>query len=286
MTGRLEGKVAFVTGAARGQGRSHAIRLAEEGADVIAIDICETFDSMNYELSTPDDLAQTVKEVEARDRRIIATKADVRSKSALKSALEAGLAELGRLDIVVANAGANPLNSPTLIQAFVDGVDVDFIGMVNTVTAALPHLTAGASIIVTGSTAGLMKGLLDNPRMGPGGAAYAWAKRAIVSYVETIGLQLAPHMIRINAIHPTNTNTPLLMNDDVFKAFRPDLEKPTKEDAITAFPTMHAMPVPYVEPEDISNLVAFLASEESRYITGLNIRVDAGAMLKGGMDFG
>ncbi len=279
--GKLEGKVAFITGAARGQGRSHAIRLAQEGADIIAVDICETFDSMNYPLATPEDLAQTVKEVEAEDRRIVATKGDVRVKSELKAALDAGLAAFGKVDIVVANAGVTAMKDPTLMQSFVDGVDVDLVGVLNTVGVSLPHLTAGASIIVTGSTAGMMKGLLDTPGLGGGGTGYAFAKRTLFSYVEVLALQLAPHMIRLNGIHPTNCNTTLLMNEDVYKAFRPDLEHPTKEDAVAAFPVMQAMPIPYIDPIDISHLVAYLASDESRYMTGMNLRVDAGAMLKG-----
>jgi SDR family mycofactocin-dependent oxidoreductase len=283
---KLEGRVAFITGAARGQGRSHAIKLAAEGADIIAVDICETFDSMNYPLATPEDLAQTVKDVEALDRRIVARRGDVRVKSELKAVLDAGLAEFGRLDIVVANAGVTATKSPTTVQAFIDGVDVDLGGVMNTVGVAMPHLGEGASIIVTGSTAGMMKGLVDSPAAGPGGAGYAWAKRTIASYVEVLGLQLAPHMIRINAIHPTNTNTDLLHNEDIYRAFRPDLEHPMREDAMVAFPAMQAMPIPYIEPGDVSNLVVFLASDDSRYMTGLNIRLDAGAMLKGGMSFG
>jgi SDR family mycofactocin-dependent oxidoreductase len=283
--GMLDGKVAFITGAARGQGRSHAIRLAQEGADIIAVDICETFDSMNYPLATPEDLAQTVKDVEALDRRIVAGQADVRVKSELKAVLEAGLDEFGRLDVVVANAGVTAMKSPTTVQAFVDGVDVDLVGVINTVGVTVRHLKQGASIIVTGSTAGLMKGLVDNPAAGPGGAAYAWSKRTLASYVEVLGLHLAPHMIRINAIHPTNVNTDLLHNEDIYRAFRPDLENPAREDAMAAFPAMQAMPIPYIEPGDVSELVAFLASDGSRYMTGLNIRLDAGAMLKGGMTF-
>ncbi len=283
--GTLEGKVAFITGAARGQGRSHAVRLAQEGADIIAVDICETFDSMNYPLATPEDLAQTVKDVEALDRRIVAGQGDVRVRSELKTVLDAGLAEFGRLNIVVANAGVTAMKSPTTAQAFIDGVDVDLGGVLNTVGVTLPHLGEGASIIVTGSTAGLMKGLIDNPATGPGGAGYAWAKRTIASYVEALALQLAPHLIRVNAIHPTNVNTTLLHNDDIYRAFRPDLENPTREDAMLAFPAMQAMPVPYIEPGDVSELVVFLAGDKSRYMTGLNIRLDAGAMLKGGMGF-
>jgi SDR family mycofactocin-dependent oxidoreductase len=279
--GKLDGKVAFITGAARGQGRSHAIRLAQEGADIIAVDICETFDSMNYPLATSEDLAQTVKEVEAEGRRIIARKGDVRIKADLESLLADGVKEFGRLDIVVANAGVTAMKDPTLLQSFVDGVDVDLIGVLHTVGASLQYLKAGASVIVTGSTAGMMKGLMDNPALGGGGAGYAWSKQTIFRYVEVLATQLAPHMIRMNGIHPTNCDTQLLHNEDVYKAFRPDIAHPTREDAMLAFPAMQAMPIPFIDPIDISHLVAFLASDESRYLTGMNIRVDAGAMLKG-----
>jgi SDR family mycofactocin-dependent oxidoreductase len=277
--GKLDGKVAFITGAARGQGRSHAVRLAEEGADIIAVDICENISSMSYPNSTPEDLAQTVKEVEALDRRIVARKGDVRLREQLKAVLEEGLAAFGHVDIVAANAGILCGNGEYLCEGFVDATDVDLIGAMNTVAVALPHLTAGASIIVTGSTAGMMTGTTDN--MGSsGGVGYGWAKQTIIRFVEVLALQLAPHMVRMNGIHPTNCNTDLLNNDDIYRAFRPDLENPTREDALLAFPVMQAMPIPYIDPRDVSNLVAFLASEDSRYITGLNIRIDAGALLK------
>jgi SDR family mycofactocin-dependent oxidoreductase len=277
---RLTDKVAFVTGAARGQGRSHAVRLAEEGANIIAVDICEPIETMNYPLASAEDLAQTVKEVEALGSRIIAKKADVRDRSQLQAAVDEGLAAFGRLDVVVANAGICPGTDVTLARAFVDAVDVDLTGTMNTVAVSLPHLQSGASIIVTGSTAGLMKGTTENMAGSTGGVGYSWAKQVILRYVEVLALQLAPHMIRMNAIHPTNVDTTLLHNDDIYRAFRPDLENPTREDAMLSFPAMQAMPIPYIDPSDVSALVAFLASDESRYITGLNIRLDAGAMLK------
>jgi NAD(P)-dependent dehydrogenase (short-subunit alcohol dehydrogenase family) len=205
----------------------------------------------------------------------------VRIKSDLESLLEEGVNEFGRLDIVVANAGVTAMKDPTLLQSFVDGVDVDLIGVLHTVGASLKYLKGGASVIVTGSTAGMMKGLMDNPALGGGGAGYAWSKQTIFRYVEVLATQLAPHMIRMNGIHPTNCDTQLLHNEDVYKAFRPDIPHPTREDAMLAFPAMQAMPIPFIDPIDISHLVAFLASDESRYLTGMNIRVDAGAMLKG-----
>ena len=277
--GRVDGKVAFITGAARGQGRSHAVRLAEEGAHIVAVDICAPIASMRYPLATPEDLEQTVKEVEATGQKIIARQADVRDRNQLQATIDEALSTFGRVDVVVANAGICPMADPSLCQGFVDVTDVDLIGVMNTVAVALPHLQSGASVIVTGSTAGMMEGTTQN--LGAtGGVGYAWAKQVIVRYVEVLALQLAPHMVRLNAIHPTNCDTDLLQNDDIYRAFRPDLENPTKDDAKLAFPAMQAMPIPWIDPVDVSHLVAFLASDESRYITGLNIRLDAGAMLK------
>jgi SDR family mycofactocin-dependent oxidoreductase len=286
VAGRMEGKVAFITGAARGQGRSHAVRLAEEGADIIAVDICAQIDSNPYPLATPDDLEQTVKSVDALGRRIVAYQADVRDRAQLQAALEEGIGQLGHLDTVVANAGILPMamGHPDPMD-FVDAVDVDLIGVMNAVAVAIPKLPDGASIVVTGSTAGLMSGTggtVDNPVMGPGGAGYGYAKRVLVGYVEQIALHLAPRFIRANAIHPTNCNTHLLHNEGLYSMFRPDLDNPSRDDVIPAFTMFQAMPIPYVEPLDISNLVLFLASDESRYITGQQIRVDAGSLLKGG----
>lgn len=277
--GKLDGKVAFITGAARGQGRSHAVRLAEEGADIIAVDLCAPISSMNYPNASPEDLDQTVKEVEATGRKIIARIGDVRLREQLKEILDEGIAAFGHVDVIVANAGICPGRDDTLCGGFVDATDVDLIGAMNTVAVALPHLQAGASVIVTGSTAGMMKGTTE--MMGnSGGVGYSWAKQTVVRYVEVLALQLASSMIRMNGIHPTNCDTDLLHNVDVYRAFRPDLENPKREDVMDSLPLMQAMPIPYIDPQDVSHLVAFLASDESRYITGLNIRLDAGAMLK------
>jgi SDR family mycofactocin-dependent oxidoreductase len=282
MPGRLEGKVAFITGAARGQGRSHAVRLAQEGADIIAIDLCEQIESNLYPLATEEDLAETRRLVEALDRRIVASKADVRERAQLRSAVADGVAELGGLDIVVANAGIMPMRFGDAAKAtdFVDATDVDLLGVMNAVAAALPDLRDHGSIVVTGSTAGMLKGAADNPVFGPGGAGYSWAKRTLISYVEQMSLHLAPQFIRVNCIHPTNVNTNLLHNRELYQVFRPDLPNPTLEDVLPAFVQWQAMPIPYIEPVDISNLVLFLASEEARYITGQQIRVDAGSLIK------
>lgn len=281
MGSRLEGKVAVITGAARGQGRAHAVRFAQEGADIIALDICRQIESNPYPLATPEDLAETERLVKEAGRRIVARQADVRERAELKEAIDEGVTELGRLDVVVANAGILPMamGQPE-VGDFVDAADVDLVGVMNTVSVSLPHLPDGSSIVVTGSTAGLVPGAADNPIMGPGGAGYGWSKRTLVSYVEEMALHLAPRFIRINAMHPSNCNTHLLHNDGLYGLFRPDLEHPSREDAEPAFTFFQAMPIPYVEPEDVANLALFLASDEARYITGQQIGVDGGALLK------
>lgn len=281
MTNRLGGKVAFITGAARGQGRAHAVRMAEEGADVIAVDICEDIKSNPYPLASPEDLDQTATLVKDCGRRILAIKADVRERDQLRAAVEAGLSQFGHLDIVVANAGILPMAmGDPQPSDFVDATDVDLLGVMNAVAVSIPHLADGSSIVVTGSTAGMMPTATTNSAMGPGGAGYGWSKRTLIGYVEEMSLHLASRFIRINAIHPTNVNTHLIHNEGMYKLFRPDLENPTREDAEPAFTFFQAMPIPYIEPEDVANLAVFLASDESRYITGQQIRVDAGSFLK------
>jgi SDR family mycofactocin-dependent oxidoreductase len=281
MGNRLEGKVVFITGAARGQGRAHAIRMAQEGADIVAVDICRQIDSNPYPLSTLEDLGETERAVKELGRRVVARQADVRDRTELRDALQAGITDLDRLDVVVANAGILPMamGEPDPSD-FVDATDVDLLGVMNTVAVSLPYLPDGASIVVTGSTAGMMPGAADNPVLGPGGAGYGWSKRVLMEYVEQMALHLAPRFIRVNAMHPTNCNTHLLHNDGLYRIFRPDLDQPTRDDATQAFTFFQAMPIPYVEPEDIANLALFLASDESRYITGQQIRVDAGSLLK------
>ena len=281
MAGRMEGKVAFITGAARGQGRSHAVRLAEEGADIIAVDICRQIESNPYPLATEEDLAETARLVEKLDRRIVTRVADVRERSELVAAVADGVSTLGRIDAVVANAGILPMamGEPDPMD-FVDAVDVDLIGVMNAVAAALPHLPDHGAIVITGSTAAMMPNTTDNPMMGPGSAGYGWAKRVLIEYTEQLALQLAPRFIRVNAVHPTNCNTDLLHNDGLYGMFRPDVENPTREDVLPAFTFFQAMPIPYVEPVDISNTVLFLASDEARYVTGQQVRVDAGSLLK------
>ena len=277
--GRVEGKVAFITGAARGQGRSHAIRLAEEGADIIAVDLCQQVESVPYPMATPDDLAETVKEVEALDRRIIATEADVRDYSAVKAALDDGVAQLGRLDIVVANAGIGSFARAEELpeQAWQDMIDTNLTGAWHAAKAAIPHLRAGGrggSIILTSSDLGLRA--VENM------VHYVAAKHGMVGLMRTLALELAPDMIRVNSVHPTIVNTDMIQNAPTYALFAPDLEEKdrTKERLAERFQAMNAMPVPWAEPLDISNAVLWLASDESRYVTGVTLPVDAGWLVK------
>ncbi|MFI0355025.1 mycofactocin-coupled SDR family oxidoreductase [Actinomadura sp. 9N407] len=279
--GRVEGKVAFITGAARGQGRSHAVRLAEEGADIIGVDVCRDIPTIGYPMATPDDLKETARLVEKLGRRMVTAEADVREPAQLRAALERGIAELGGLHVVVAQAGVAGMKGEPPMQAWADVIDIDLIGTVNTIHAALPHLSEGASVIATGSTAAMMDtSKVDKPGADPGGMAYVHAKRALSAYIHDLATNLAPRMIRANAVHPTNCDTDMLQSEPMYRSFRPDLEHPTRQDAEPAFHVQQAMPIPYIEPLDISNMVLFLASDEARYVTGMQMRVDAGGYLK------
>ena len=208
-------------------------------------------------------------------------KADVRNRAQLKSALDEGLASLGHLDIVVANAGILPMAmGDPHASDFVDAVDVDLVGVMNTVAVSMPHLGSYASVVITGSTAAMLPNTTDNPAMGPGSAGYGWSKKTLVGYSEQLALHLASEFIRVNVIHPTNVDTHLLHNDGLYSVFRPDLEHPTREEVEPAFATFQAMSIPYVDTVDISNAVLFFASDESRYVTGQQLRGDAGSLLK------
>jgi SDR family mycofactocin-dependent oxidoreductase len=282
--GRVEGKVVLVTGAARGQGRRHAVKLAEEGADLILFDICADIEHNAYPLATREDLEEACREVEKSGHRVISAEVDVRNREALAAALASAVAEMGKLDVVVANAGICPLGEGQPIGAFANAFDVDFLGVVNTVHTALQYLTAGASVITVGSVAGLLAEKAGaGGGMGPngaGGAGYNLAKQFVDRYTMALAQQLAPLSIRANVIHPTNVNTPMLHNEQMYRMFRPDLPDPTVDDALLTFPMLQGMPIPYVEPEDVANAVCFLASDESRYVTGVQMKVDGGASVK------
>ncbi|MGK2869567.1 MAG: mycofactocin-coupled SDR family oxidoreductase [Mycobacterium sp.] len=279
--GRVAGKVAFITGAARGQGRSHAVRLAEEGADIIAVDICKNYDTVGYAMATAEDLEETKNYVEKTGRRIITAQADVRNEAELRGALDAGLAEFGKVDIVVAQAGVAAMKGQPPMQAWTDGINTNFVGTINAIQVALPHLQEGASIVATASAAALMDAHnKPNPGGDPGGMGYMVSKRLISEYVHYLATELAVRGIRANVIHPTNCNTDMLQSEPMYRSFRPDLENPTRADAEPVFSVQQAMKVNYIEPEDISNAVLWLASDESRFVTGMQLRVDAGGYLK------
>jgi SDR family mycofactocin-dependent oxidoreductase len=269
MTGRVAGKVAFITGAGRGQGRSHAIRLAEEGADIIAVDVLEDYETVGYGMSTEADLADTVKAVEALDRRIIASRADVRDARALKNAVDAGVAELGKLDVVCANAGICTVQTWDNVtpQVWQDTLDTNLTGVWNTMVAAAPHLIAngGGSIICTSSVAGI-KGL---PFLAP----YVAAKHGVVGIAKAMANELARYSIRVNTVHPTGVTTPMA---DGLAGVMPLLSSDPALGPIF----MNTLPVESTEAVDISNAVLFLASDEARYVTGLEFTVDAGATIR------
>src|SRR5580700_7084034 len=269
MAGRVAGKVAFITGAARGQGRSHAIRLAEEGADIIAVDICRDYGTVPYAMASEADLAQTVKAVEALDRRIVAAQADVRDPAGLKAAVDDGVAQLGRLDIVSANAGICSIQpwdevTPAVWQ---DTLATNLTGVWNTMVVSVPHLIAagGGSIICTSSTAGI-KGL---PYLAP----YVAAKHGVVGIARTMANELAAHRIRVNTVHPTGVDTPM-------GSGLGGLEALIGRDPNLGPIYMNTLPIESLDAREISNAVLFLASDESRYVTGLEFTVDAGNTIR------
>jgi SDR family mycofactocin-dependent oxidoreductase len=278
MAGRVAGKVAFITGAARGQGRSHAIRLAQEGADIIAVDLAGQVATVPYPMATPEDLAETVKEVEALDRRIVATQADVRDYGALKAALDDGVAQLGRLDIVSANAGIFSFGTLEELDdtTWQDMIDVNLTGVWHTAKAAIPHLRAagGGSIVLTSSTAGL--------QALPNTGHYNSAKHGVVGLMRTLALELAPDLIRVNSVHPTAVDTDMIQNPATYALFASDLPEAerTKDALAPRFQGLNVLPIPWVEAVDISNAVLWLASDEARYVTGVTLPVDAGLTIK------
>ncbi len=279
MAGRVEGKVAFITGAARGQGRAHAVRLAQEGADIIAVDICKKIDTVDLiAASTPEDLAETADLVKGHNRRIYTAEVDVRDYDALKAAVDTGVEQLGKLDIIVANAGignGGQTLDKTSERDWTAMIDINLGGVWKTVKAGVPHILAGGnggSIILTSSVGGL--------KAYPHTGHYVAAKHGVVGLMRTFAVELGAQNIRVNSVHPTNVNTPLFMNDGTMRLFRPDLENPGPEDMKVVGQLMHTLPIGWVEPEDIANAVLFLASDEARYVTGVTLPIDGGSCLK------
>jgi (+)-trans-carveol dehydrogenase len=276
--GRLEGKVALITGAARGQGRSHAVRLAEEGADIVAVDICAQIESVAYPMATPEDLAETVRLVEDLDRRILAHQADVRDGAALRRIVAGAVGELGHIDVVVGNAGIFSKGAVTweLSDAqWHDTLDVNLTGYFELVRAVVPPMIAagrGGSIIFTSSLLGT-KGTWQMSH-------YAAAKHGVAGLMQCLAHELSPHMIRVNTINPTMVLTPMIDNESAFRLFRPDLDDPTIDDFAIPSQEGNLPPIPWVEAVDISNAVLWLASDQARYVTGVSLPVDAGAGAK------
>ncbi|MGW4070186.1 mycofactocin-coupled SDR family oxidoreductase [Nocardia grenadensis] len=271
--GRVTGKVALVTGAARGIGRAQAVRLAEEGADIVALDLCGPVETVIIPPATPEDLEQTVRAVEKTGARVVAATADVRDGAALRAATDRAVDQLGGLDVVCATAGITS-SAPGLQlteEQWRTMLDVNLTGVWQTCKATAPHLIArgSGSIILTSSIAGL-RGLV-------GVAHYTAAKHGVVGLMRSLAQELAPHGVRVNSVHPTNVDTPMIQNDMVRRSFRPDRENPTREEFAEAARTMNMLPIPWVEPVDIANASLFLASDEARYITAVTLPVDAGS---------
>jgi len=273
--GRMDGKVALITGAARGQGRSHALRLAEEGAEIIAVDICDQIGTVPFPMSTGDDLAETAKMVENLDRRIVTCVADVRDSEQLQGAVELGISEFGHLDVVCANAGIASMGLTWELteEQFQDVIDVNLTGVWKTVKAVVPTLIeqgTGGSIIITSSMAG-EKGLA-------GIGHYTATKHGVIGLMRSLVNEISPYNIRVNCVCPTTVDTPMIQND----AFYQYAGGTTAQEMGAVFKSLNALPVPWVEAVDISNAVLFLASDESRYVTGLSLWVDAGLGTKVG----
>jgi len=278
MAGLLQGKVALVSGAARGQGRSHAVTMAAEGADIIAFDVCEAVTAQGAPAANEADLAVTAKLVEAHDRRVITAKLDVREHDSVCEFVASAAAELGGVNVVVANAGINGPGvtlAETRFQDWASVIATNLTGVFSTVAAALPTMLAGG---VGGSIVLVSSSLALRPAMHFG--AYIASKHGIVGLMRTLALELGGAAIRVNSVHPTGVGTDLLLNESTYRLFRPDLQDPRLDDAMQSFYDLNVLNIPWVETIDVSNLVLFLASDASRYITGSSIPVDAGMSLK------
>jgi SDR family mycofactocin-dependent oxidoreductase len=277
--GLVDGKVALVTGAGRGQGRSHALKLAAEGADVIAVDIGGgQVETISYDLASEADLDTTVSAIEAMGRRAVKAIADVRSLSDLQAAADAGLSELGKIDIVCANAGIGSwaVAWEMTEQQWKDMIDINLTGVFNATRAALPSMVErgeGGSVVLTSSTAGL--------RAYANTAHYTAAKHGVIGLMKVLAQEAGPHRIRVNAVCPTTVRTPLVINDSTFELFAPHLEHPTEDDVREPFESLNILPgVAWIEPEDVSDAVLFLCSDAAKYITGVALPIDAGNIVK------
>ncbi|WP_319445267.1 MULTISPECIES: mycofactocin-coupled SDR family oxidoreductase [unclassified Mycobacterium] len=274
MTGRLAGKVALITGAARGIGRAQAVRFAEEGADIVALDVCAPIETVVVPAATTDDLGETARLVEAAGGRIVTEVVDVRDPDGLRGAADAGASGFGGIDIVCATAGITSRGMAAELDehTWQTMLDVNLTGVWRTCKVAVPHLVARGSgaVVLVSSIAGL-RGLV-------GVAHYTAAKHGVVGLMRSLAQELAPHGIRVNSVHPTNVDTPMIQNAAVSSAFRPDLDRaPTRAEFAEAARSMNLLDVPWIDPVDVANASLFLASDEARYITAVALPVDAGS---------
>lgn len=273
MAGRVEGKVAFITGAARGQGRSHAVRLAEEGADIIALDLCGQTDSVNYQLGTEEELAETAAMVEELGRRIVARKADVRDPAQVQQVVDEGVATLGHVDIVSASAGIAHVAMVEEMSHdyWKEMIDVNLNGVFNTVKAVVPQMrkqNTGGSIVITSSLGGL--------NSWPAMSSYCASKHGVIGLMKSLANELGPADIRVNCIAPTTVDTPMSQNPALWASFGVS----SKDEFAELYKSQHLLPYGVIEPRDVSNALLWLASDEARFVTGISLPVDCGGMQK------
>lgn len=274
---RFKGKTVFVTGVARGQGRQHAVRFAREGAHVIGLDIADTIPTVHYPSAGKADLDETVRLIEEVGGQSVIHQGDVRDQEAVTRAVEAGIERFGRIDVVLPTAGITSLGRLWELsdEQWDELIGINLTGVWRTLRATIPHLIAGGnggSIVLTGSIAGLM-GM-------PGLAHYAASKHGVNGIMRSLANELAPQGIRINSVNPTNVATPMILNDVTYQHFRPDVPGATQEDAMAAFSSYNLLQTPWVEPDDVSNAVLWLCSDEARYLTGVALPVDTGTTVK------
>ena len=274
---RFDGKVVLITGVARGQGRSHAVRFAQEGASIVGLDIAQAIPTVAYAGATPDDLAETQRLIDQAGGKSIIVQGDVRDQSAVDNLVQDALTTFGRIDIVLPQAGITSIGPLWELseQHWDEMIGINLTGVWRTLRAAIPPMierNAGGSIVMTGSIAGLM-GL-------PNAGHYTATKHGVNGMVKSLANELAPHRIRVNSVNPTNVATPMILDPAMYRFFRPDLENPTKEDAVPAFKSPILLDQPWVEAEEVSDAVLWLCSEEARSITGVQLPVDAGTLVK------
>jgi len=270
--GKLDGKVALITGGARGQGRSHAVTFAREGADIVVCDIVSQLETVPYDMATPEDMEQTVKLVNEEDQRCLAMQADVRDTAQLQAVVDAAISEFDKIDILLANAG---IVAPVALadisdQAWSEMIETDLTGVFKSIRAVAPHMIEQGSgrIIATSS----MVGRIGVPNL----SHYVAAKWGVIGLVKSLALELGPHNITVNAVCPTNVDTPMIQNPAMYSLFAPDIENPSRDDVIPGFRSLNALPIPWVEAKDISEGMLYLASEAGRYVTGEALSIAAG----------